>query len=313
MDISVLRDFAVLAESSNFTKAAELVHTSQPNLSKRMAALERELGFKLLQRDTRSVSLTQSGQKFYQIVVDMLSRFDAGVEQAQAMDANMPPLVSVGGNFANPKILTLVENAAGYAKKAQLPLQITIDRAFMITDVLMPGYIEAFDCIKENLDDVVVTFSCRDLTTLSDKVLVPLYRDSFAIFLPADAGYTEGQEVPLSALESFTFIRPVAYETYNNRIHEVCEELGIHPQYRTVYYDSMGDMVQGIDAGELMIVPESVAFRFPDAKISGMVRVRPTDRNAAFEIVAVYTRTDEKHDDACAKCCSVLKTLAQEA
>ena len=44
MEIRVLRYFLVTAREQNITKAAELLHITQPTLSRQLAALEEELG-----------------------------------------------------------------------------------------------------------------------------------------------------------------------------------------------------------------------------------------------------------------------------
>ena len=58
MEIRQLKYFAAVADTLNFSRAAETLFISQSALSKQIADLERELGMVLLQRDKRSVRLT---------------------------------------------------------------------------------------------------------------------------------------------------------------------------------------------------------------------------------------------------------------
>lgn len=48
MDIRVMRYFLAIAQEENLTKAANLIHISQPSLSKQMKELEMELGKRCL-------------------------------------------------------------------------------------------------------------------------------------------------------------------------------------------------------------------------------------------------------------------------
>lgn len=48
MDFRILRYFLAVAREQSFTKAAEQLHITQPTLSRQLAALEEELGVKLL-------------------------------------------------------------------------------------------------------------------------------------------------------------------------------------------------------------------------------------------------------------------------
>ena len=68
--------FLEVARQRSFSRAAELLDVPLPSLSRRIAALEKELGVKLLNRTTRSVSLTESGVLFYEGGDFILSELD---------------------------------------------------------------------------------------------------------------------------------------------------------------------------------------------------------------------------------------------
>lgn len=59
-----LRTFVAVAEAGGLTPAAETLHLSLPAISRRLTALEEELGVALLTRSTRRVALTQTGREF---------------------------------------------------------------------------------------------------------------------------------------------------------------------------------------------------------------------------------------------------------
>ena len=61
MEIRTLRYFLAVAREENMSRAAELLHVTQPTLSKALKALEDELGKKLFTRHSFSISLTQEG------------------------------------------------------------------------------------------------------------------------------------------------------------------------------------------------------------------------------------------------------------
>lgn len=65
MELRHLRYFQALAETNNFTRAAERLHIAQPPLSRQIQQLEEELGVALLERG-RPLRLTEAGRFFYE-------------------------------------------------------------------------------------------------------------------------------------------------------------------------------------------------------------------------------------------------------
>ncbi len=81
MDLRHLRYFVMVARERNFTRAAELLHVTQPPLSRQIQQLEDDLGARLFERDSRPVTLTAAGRFFYEHAVQVLDR----VEEMRAM------------------------------------------------------------------------------------------------------------------------------------------------------------------------------------------------------------------------------------
>lgn len=65
MDLKQLQYFVVSVDSGSFKKAAEVLYTSQPHISKTIKALETELQVELLSRKARGVEPTEAGRKVY--------------------------------------------------------------------------------------------------------------------------------------------------------------------------------------------------------------------------------------------------------
>ena len=73
MDIRVLEYFLMVAREENITKAAGLLHVTQPTLSRQLMQLEEELGTKLFERTNHSVILTNEGMLFRRRAQDIVS------------------------------------------------------------------------------------------------------------------------------------------------------------------------------------------------------------------------------------------------
>ena len=59
MELRTMRYFLAVAREENMTRAAQLLHVTQPTLSKQLKALEEELGKKLFTRHSFSIQLTE--------------------------------------------------------------------------------------------------------------------------------------------------------------------------------------------------------------------------------------------------------------
>ena len=61
MELRTMRYFLAVAREENMTRAAEILHVTQPTLSKQLKSLEDELGKKLFTRHSFSIQLTEEG------------------------------------------------------------------------------------------------------------------------------------------------------------------------------------------------------------------------------------------------------------
>ena len=86
MEIRVLRYFLEIARESNMSRAAKILHVSQPTLSKQMKELESELGKKLFHRGSTSVSLTDEGMLLRKRAEDILTMVDKTTSEFLELD-----------------------------------------------------------------------------------------------------------------------------------------------------------------------------------------------------------------------------------
>lgn len=96
MEIRNLRHFVALADTLNFRIAGERLHLTQPALTRSIAALERELGVSLFNRNTRGVALTTDGAQLLQRARGMLTAADEFTYAAHALSAATDRQLRVG-------------------------------------------------------------------------------------------------------------------------------------------------------------------------------------------------------------------------
>lgn len=83
MNTQQIKSFLVAAQCGSFTQAAELLYVTQPALSRQIAALEAELGYKLFVRTNRSVQLTAAGESLARELSTIYTGLEDAVERAR--------------------------------------------------------------------------------------------------------------------------------------------------------------------------------------------------------------------------------------
>jgi DNA-binding transcriptional LysR family regulator len=86
MEIRVLKYFLAIAREENITAAAEVLHVSQPTLSKQLMDLEAELGKKLFDRGNRRITLTEDGillRKRAREIVDLVEKTEGELRDTE--------------------------------------------------------------------------------------------------------------------------------------------------------------------------------------------------------------------------------------
>src|SRR5206468_2406343 len=89
-----VRTFIKVVEAGSFSAAARDV-ASISSVARQVKSLEQELGVRLLNRSTRSLSLTDSGRRFYQRAVAIAHDLDSTVSQLKALQEEVKGLLRV--------------------------------------------------------------------------------------------------------------------------------------------------------------------------------------------------------------------------
>ena len=110
LDLNDIVVFARVIEAGSFTAAARLLGMPKTTVSRRVAALEREVGVRLLQRTTRSLNVTDAGRLYYEQSSQALRTIeDANLQLAEARAepsgiVRISAPVGFGGHFLSSAI-----------------------------------------------------------------------------------------------------------------------------------------------------------------------------------------------------------------
>ena len=81
---SAMKAFRSIVDAGSFTAAAERMETTHSSMSRQLRQLEAHLGSRLLDRNSRRLTLTEAGRAYYQDCVDILDRLEVAEQRLQA-------------------------------------------------------------------------------------------------------------------------------------------------------------------------------------------------------------------------------------
>lgn len=96
MDLKSLRYFLAIADEGSISAAAESLNLSQPNISRQMTLLEKELGAKLFERGSRRIVLTEEGMLLRRRAVEILQLADTAVTEIGSSGKDVIGTVRIG-------------------------------------------------------------------------------------------------------------------------------------------------------------------------------------------------------------------------
>ena len=96
MELRVLRYFLAVAREENITKAAALLHVTQPTLSRQLMQLEEELGVKLFRRSQHCVVLTDDGMLLRRRAQEIVELADKSERELQHLDTELTGEIANG-------------------------------------------------------------------------------------------------------------------------------------------------------------------------------------------------------------------------
>ena len=107
MELRVLKYFLMVAREENITRAANLLHVTQPTLSRQLMQLEEELGVKLFERGNHSITLTDDGMLLRRRAKEIIDLTEKTEEELSHRDQEIAGTVAIGcGETKNMSFLS---------------------------------------------------------------------------------------------------------------------------------------------------------------------------------------------------------------
>ncbi|MEU0533362.1 LysR family transcriptional regulator [Amycolatopsis tolypomycina] len=285
MELRQLRYFVTVAEELHFGRAAERLHIVQPAVSQQIRRLERALGVSLFSRTTRTVSLTEAGQRFLPHARAVLAAADRAADSvADFRQAGASVRLGTSEGLGD-RLDALLRGFAGLAPSASLELlhAPTLQRLQRVRD--------------GSLDATIV----RGSWPASGLDFTPLWMDEVLVALPSSHPLAALSAVPFASLASLParLSPPSRNQPLYDLVVSCCREAGFEPVLGTEFttaQDTLGTLGFGRPHwtvfyrahANLLPVP-GVVFRpltDPAPRMQTYLAT-PSDRRVTPEVVAL--------------------------
>jgi DNA-binding transcriptional LysR family regulator len=246
MDIRELTYFVTVAEELSFSRAAGRLHITQPPLSRKIAALEGEIGVRLFDRSPQGVTLTPAGHGLLHEARRILALAGSAPDIARRAARGETGALRIG--FVGSTLYTRLPALVGKFRHAYPEVLVTLSQATVVrqVDLLLAGEI--------------------DLGFISQPITEPLletatlFKEPFVVALPAQHRFASRKEVPLAQLASEAFVAFSRQEApgIHGHLIRMCAAAGFVPRIEVEAYP-MSTVVGLVGCGSgLAIVPGSM-------------------------------------------------------
>jgi LysR family hydrogen peroxide-inducible transcriptional activator len=216
MELHQLRYLVAVADTHNFTAAAELCHVTQPTLSHQIKKLEDEVGEPLLQRRRKGAFLTPLGEQIHRHAQEILRNVEAVQQAASAFSHQIQGSLRIG----------VIPTIAPYFLPGLL----------RISQKRHPGIL--FHITEEPTEHLLASLGrgALDLAILSPPIAndslqtLDLFEDEFLLALPANHALARSKKISLRALREQPMILMNDAHCLRGQTISFCQRAGFTPK-----------------------------------------------------------------------------------
>jgi LysR family transcriptional regulator, benzoate and cis,cis-muconate-responsive activator of ben and cat genes len=259
MELRHLRYFVAVAAHGSFNRAAEVLHLTQPALSRQVKDLEEELGVPLLVRGQNTVKLTESGDLFYEEAREVIARANQAVQRVRG-EARSETL-RVG--YAPSIIAGVMSAVLGKFQSATPRVRIEL------TDLSSR---EINELANEGRLDLVISPGISITKGISEFQWTELLRLQPVLVMPETHPLAKLKRIPPKRLRDFPLVGLAKgnYPEYAPHVRGILKPFGVSPRFVSLVNDGLSTLFTELEAhraaailteGIISIMPRNLVIR----------------------------------------------------
>lgn len=229
MELRELKYFLAVAREQSISKAAEALFVTQPNLSRQMQNLEKEIGQQLFIRGTRKITLTEAGQLLRKRAEEIIELYNKTENELNAPITDISGDIYIGGGESH--VMALIAKAMHSVQKdcPNVKLHLFSGDSGTISERLDKGLID-FGVFIEPFD-----------VSKYDYIRLPLY-DTWGVLMRKDSPLAEKENISPEDLWDKPLIRSeqsLGKSIITDWFQKRPDELNIVATYNLLYNASL--------------------------------------------------------------------------
>jgi len=283
VDLDRLRIFQAVAQARSFTRAAEIVHLTQPGISKHIRQMEKYYGVPLFDRLGRKVALTQAGEILFEATQEIMALAGAAEERIQELAGMRAGRLRLGASF--PIGVYILPRVLAAFRKNYPNVEVTLN-------ISTSEEIEA-EVLANKLDIGLVSGAVHDAKLLAKQFMV----DELVVIMPSDHKWSRKSRIHPQDLLEETFIWAAPGAGIRTVVEERLKAKGLTLQ-KVVDFVNLEGVKHAVEAGlGISIQPRSIAEREMAAGSLRALRLADMDPKIPY----AYLYLKKRHVSAAAK------------
>ncbi|EIA0835735.1 LysR family transcriptional regulator [Vibrio parahaemolyticus] len=219
MELRQIKYFLAVANYGGVRKASQVLHVTQPAISRQVSELEGELGVQLFERASRRLTLTLAGEYYRDQMSEMINNLENTTQMVKRValgsigNLKLGSVESVLWEGLVPKYLSTFRE-----KNPDIAMEMVTDNTVKLLDQIENGNLDcAFVYLFKNLDSSYNTIELR--------------KDNMAFAYPASWREKFNESISVEQLNSLPFIRfpRSSYPTFYDWQEQKFKSLGLTP------------------------------------------------------------------------------------
>lgn len=219
MQLHQLQYIVKVSQLNSFSLAAKELFVTQPTLSQQIINLEKELGVKLFERQSKSIVVTPAGKEFVKYAKHILREVDTLVEHMKEFTTLERGSIRIGIMWS-ANYLGITKNIQDFMDRyPKIKVNLNVDGSHLLPEKLLERevnaifYVDTNNCLKRE-----------------DILRWKIFENRMMVILPQNHYLSEKKTLTLEELKRETLLQPSTDKDLQQRIAKEFAKSGIQPK-----------------------------------------------------------------------------------